>query len=104
MYVHGDNLRQKENHTTKYLDADSRRYLVEIRVKYDEWKAANEALTGPISETDSESTTEIITSRVQLFNDYKDFIDQQHYAEKFTKFTLEFTFKRIRGVYVLSFL
>lgn len=83
MYVHGDNLRQKENHRTKYLDADSRRYLTEIRAKYDEWKTANEALVGPILETDSESTTEILTSRVKLFNDYKDFIDQQHYAEKF---------------------
>ena len=44
MFVHGDNLRQKENHTTKYLDDDSRRYLVEIREKYDEWRAVNEAL------------------------------------------------------------
>jgi len=83
MYVHGDNLRQKENHTTKYLDADSRQYLGEIRIKYDDWKAANEALIGPIIESNSESTTQIITSRVRLFNDYKNFIDQQHYAEKF---------------------
>ncbi len=25
MYVHGDNLKQKENHTTKYLDAESKK-------------------------------------------------------------------------------
>ena len=83
MYVHGDNLRQKENHNTKYLDADSRQYLAEIRIKYDEWKVANETLTGPVLESDPESTKEILASRVKLFNDYKDFIDQQHYAEKF---------------------
>lgn len=38
MYVHGDNLRQKENHKTKYLDADSRQYLVEIRDQYNGWR------------------------------------------------------------------
>jgi hypothetical protein len=82
MYVHGDNLTQKENHKTKYLDADSRRYLVEIREKYDEWRKCNEELNGPFIEK-SEDDSEILEERVKLFNDYKDIIDQQHYAENF---------------------
>ena len=82
MYVHGDNLTQKENHKTKYLDADSRQYLVEIREKYDEWRKSNEELKGPFVEK-SENDAEILEERVKLFNDYKDIIDQQHYAEKF---------------------
>lgn len=82
MYVHGNNLEQKESHQTKYRDNDSRTYLAEIRLKYDAWKAANENLQGPtsvIAATDSA----IIASRVRLLNEYKDFLDQQHYAEKF---------------------
>ena len=82
MYVHGDNLTQKENHKTKYLDANSRQYLVEIREKYDEWRKANEELKGPFIEK-SEGDSETLEERVKLFNDYKDIIDQQHYAEKF---------------------
>jgi len=34
MLVHGDNLTQKENHKTKYLDDVSRQYLEEIREQY----------------------------------------------------------------------
>jgi hypothetical protein len=82
MYVHGDNLTQKENHRTKYTDKISKQYLAEIRVKYDEWKKANEDLKGPYIEK-SENDSEIIQERVRLFNEYKDFVDQQHYAEKF---------------------
>jgi hypothetical protein len=82
MFVHGNNLEQKENHQTKYRDANSKRYLAEIRVKYDEWKAANEALKGPISAS-AETDSTVIASRVKLLNDYKDFLDQQHYAEQF---------------------
>jgi hypothetical protein len=82
MYVHGDNLIQKENHTTKYLDADSKRYLLEIRAKYDVWKSANEQLIGPLA-VSSENDNSILNERVKLFNEYKDFLDQQHYAEKF---------------------
>ena len=82
MYVHGDNLVQKENHTTKYTDGTSKQYLAEIRVKYDEWKLSNESLKGPYSEN-TENDSEIIVERVRLFNEYKDFIDQQHYAENF---------------------
>jgi hypothetical protein len=39
-------------------------------------------LKGPFS-TPSKSDVEIINKRVQLFSDYKEFIDQQKYAEKF---------------------
>ena len=81
IYVHGNNLEQKENHRTKYRDDKSRKYLDEIRVKYDEWKKANLDLKGPYSEV-SDDDSNIINKRVSLFNEYKDFIDQQHYAEK----------------------
>ena len=82
MYVHGDNLRQKENHKTKYLDADSRQYLVEIRDQYNGWRKSNEELKGPFIEK-AEGDLSILEERVKLFNEYKDVIDQQHYAEKF---------------------
>lgn len=82
MYVHGDNLTQKENHKKKYRDADSIKYLQEIRKEYDKWKKANEELKGP-GINPSENDLEIINERVRLFNEYKDFLDQQHYAEKF---------------------
>ncbi len=82
MYVHGDNLAQKEAHKTKYLDKESRGYLEEIRIEYDKWKKANEALIGPhIKAKKIDSKT--LSERVKLFADYKDFIDQQKYAEKF---------------------
>ncbi|CCI19318.1 hypothetical protein MICAF_4940002 [Microcystis aeruginosa PCC 9807] len=41
MLVHGSNLLQKEAHQTKYLDAESRQYLAEIREKYNAWHLAN---------------------------------------------------------------
>ena len=82
MYVHGDNLIQKENHKTKYLDKTSRKYLKEIRKEYDNWKAENEKLKGPSVEPNKQDH-KIISDRVKLFSNYKDFIDQQKYAEKF---------------------
>lgn len=82
VYVHGDNLAQKEHHPTKYRDVTSRQYLSEIRPRYDEWKAANLALQGPTRQK-NENDYEIIEERVRLFNDYKDFLDQQQYAEQF---------------------
>lgn len=82
MFVNGDNLTQKENHKTKYLDATSKQYLEEIREKYDLWKEANLALEGPFSEN-SDEDIDTINERVRLFSEYKDFLDQQHYAEKF---------------------
>jgi hypothetical protein len=82
MYVHGMNLQQKENHKTKYQDAESKKYLAEIRVEYDKWRIANEKLLGPFIKP-SDTDEAIIEQRVKLFSDYKDFIDQKHYAEKF---------------------
>jgi hypothetical protein len=80
--VHGDNLRQKETHNTKYGDAESKKYLAEIRQNYDAWNSANRSLRGP-SSVKSEKDRNILEQRVGLFTKYKDFIDQQHYAEKF---------------------
>ncbi len=82
MLVHGGNLKQKENHQTKYRDETSRSYLAEIRERYDQWHQANMALIGPTSEI-SDTDEQIILERIVLFVDYKDFLDQQHYAEKF---------------------
>lgn len=56
--------------------------MAEIRVRYDEWKAANGALAGPASAV-NESDSANIKERVRLLNEYKDFLDQRHYAEKF---------------------
>ena len=47
MYVHGDNLSQKESDDRKYNDPLSRQYLAEIRPMYDAWRRANEELAGP---------------------------------------------------------
>jgi len=82
MFIHGNNLEQKENHKTKYRDEESRRYLVEIRVRYNQWRSANEALVGPVAET-AENDSTIIVERVRLLSEYKEFLDQQHYAERF---------------------
>jgi len=82
MYIHGNNLTQKENHKTKYTDDLSKKYLAEIREKYDKWKKANEGLHGPCIEK-TNNDFGIIEKRVMLFNEYKDFVDQQRYAENF---------------------
>ncbi|WP_414548306.1 Bpu10I family restriction endonuclease [Anabaena sp. CCY 0017] len=80
--VHGSNLEQKENHRKKYRDAESKKYLQEIRVQYNIWHLANVQLVGPTSiPTDNDAET--INKRVELFSTYKDFLDQQHFAEKF---------------------
>lgn len=82
MFVHGNNLEQKEGHKTKYRDEESKRYLAEIRVRYDKWKSDNENLAGPTKEHNEEDDN-VLKKRVELLNDYKEFLDQQHYAEKF---------------------
>ncbi|MBY0478689.1 MAG: Bpu10I family restriction endonuclease [Chitinophagaceae bacterium] len=82
MLVHGDNLTQKENHTEKYIDKEAKKFLKEIRVEYSKWNKANVKLKGPFANS-SEKDMDIIQQRVQLFADYKEFIDQQKYAEKF---------------------
>lgn len=80
MFVHGNNLEQKENHTTKYRDADSKRYLAEIRIKYNQWKADNEQLKGPFSKNlKTDSTT--LEKRVELLfraPSYKEMIKMPH--------------------------
>lgn len=75
MFKHGDNIQQKLGHKTKYHDDESKKFLQEIKKRYDQWKADNLSITA-FSRSD-------ILSKVELLNDYKDFIDQQHYAEKF---------------------
>ncbi len=82
MFVHGNNLEQKEKHKNKYRDEESQRYLGQIRKRYDQWKSANEKLFGPFSKTD-ECDSETIKNRVNLLNEYKEFLDQKHYAKKF---------------------
>ena len=82
MHVHGDNLIQKETSDAKYAGAESRRFLKEIRKEYDRWRKANKALSGP-TKTPVTGDAEIITQRTKLFTGYKDFIDQQQYAEKY---------------------
>lgn len=82
MYVHGDNLTRKENHKIKYQDPDSRKYLGEIRGSYNTWKKENEKLKGPYKDF-SEEDDDILKERTKLLSDYKDFLDQKKYAEKF---------------------
>jgi hypothetical protein len=48
MKVHGNNLLQKEQHTTKYISAESKKLLAEIRQAYKGWEEANEKLIGPL--------------------------------------------------------
>lgn len=83
LFVHGNNLTQKENHKDKYKDSESKQYLSEIRAKYDQWKADNLALKGPNKKIEEETDSEILKNRVKLLNTYKDFIDIKQYAEKF---------------------
>jgi hypothetical protein len=80
--VHGSNLSQKEQHRTKYQDTLSRTYLAEIREEYDRWHDANIQLVGP-TVTLTETDRDVIARRVQLLEDYKNFLDQQRYAERF---------------------
>ena len=82
MLVYGSNLIQKENHRTKYRDKKSRQYLTEIREKYNQWHIANEQLVGPSSRK-SQEDERIVAKRVRLLEEYKDFLDQQLYAEQF---------------------
>lgn len=82
MQVHGDNLRQKETSDAKYADKQSRRFLREIRREYDLWRKANTTLKGP-TKSPATSDADVIGRRTRLFTGYKDFIDQQKYAEKF---------------------
>ncbi|WP_081054880.1 Bpu10I family restriction endonuclease [Burkholderia diffusa] len=82
MHVHGSNLAGKREHKSKYRDAESVQYLKEIQIEYDKWKDRNLALKGPGVKAKKDDRM-ILGERVRLLQEYKDFIDQQHYAEKF---------------------
>ena len=82
MLVHGNNLAQKEAHLSKYRDAEARQFLSEIRPYYNTWQQANLELSGPMA-VSTEQDQFILAQRVHLLNEYKNFLDQQKYAEKF---------------------
>jgi hypothetical protein len=82
MLIHGDNLTQKEALTKKYNDPEAKAFLAQIRIEYDKWKEANDALKGPFIKV-TPKDVKIVRERVKLFSAYKDFVDQQKYAEKF---------------------
>lgn len=82
VYVHGDNLSQKEAHDRKYRDDVSRRYLRDIRARYEGWRSANLSLYGPARQS-GKADRDIIDERTRLLNGYKDFLDQRLYAEHF---------------------
>ena len=82
MAVHKDNLESKINSSPKYKDKESQEYLKEILERYNLWIKKNKELKGPLSIA-SDDDGEKIIQRVKFLNEYKDFIDQQHYAEKF---------------------
>lgn len=102
--VHGKNISQKESSRGKYNDDESNAHLSEIRTRYDKWKSDNIALVGPTSKP-SPNDAKIIQERTRLFSDYKEFIDQQKYAEKFdsrsnlhSSVLEEFMFYRLRDL------
>ncbi len=82
MYIHGLNLSTKESHKTKYMDELSITYIKEIRARYELWKTENHELKGPLPGV-TENDSEIIKKRVTLLNDYKEFLDERRFAEKF---------------------
>jgi hypothetical protein len=82
MLVHGNNIAQKIRDQRKYNDKLANRYLKEINKRYGQWRTDNLTIKGPYS-TPNECDSAIIEQRVNLLNDYKDFIEQQQYAEKF---------------------
>jgi hypothetical protein len=82
MLTHGDNLLQKIHHKTKYRDEKSRLFLKEILAKYEKWRADNLKLKGPFAK-ESDQDKDALKERLRLFSEYKDFIDQQKYAENF---------------------
>jgi hypothetical protein len=83
MHIHGNNLTQKENNRTgKYSTKEAKKLLAEIRPVYNKWREDNEAIVGPAAKP-AKIDTDIISRRVQLLNDYKDFIEQRRFVEAF---------------------
>ena len=56
--------------------------MSEIREKYDKWFSANGELIGP-SSIPTPNDRAVVAKRVALLEEYKEFLDQQHYAEQF---------------------
>lgn len=83
MYIHGNNISQKENNPNARNDTPLHRALLaEIRPRYNAWREANEALVGPVSLV-SEEDAATLAERVRLLNDYKDFIEERRFVEAF---------------------
>jgi hypothetical protein len=82
MFVHGSNIKQKIQDKRKYNDKEAMAYLQEILQAYEQWKADNLALRGPKA-TPTKSDKQTLERRVKMFNDYKNFIEQKKFAEKF---------------------
>lgn len=80
--VHGSNLEHKENDHRKYSSEIHRKHLQDIRSQYNEWHTENMRLEGPTSK-ETENDADTIQRRVDLLSAYKDFLDQQHFAEAF---------------------
>lgn len=81
MFVHGDNIARKEKEFCK--DSKRTSHLIKIRKAYETWKRENLNLKGPIVGSTDEKVDDIISRRVKLLNDYKDFIEGKTYAEAF---------------------
>jgi hypothetical protein len=82
MFVHGDNIAQKIRDTRKYNDKTANTYLQEIHQTYERWKEDNLTLRGPYA-VPTKNDIKVLERRVKMFSTYKDFIEQQKYAEKF---------------------
>jgi len=81
MFVHGDNIARKEKEFSK--DAKRTTYLTKIRKTYEKWKSDNLSLKGPLVSSIDNEVDDIISRRVELLNDYKDFIEAKTYTEAF---------------------
>jgi hypothetical protein len=82
MFVHESNILRKEEEANKTGDAKSLTLLKEVRIEYNKWKNANMSLVGPILKS-SKNDKGIIEQRTKLFEQYKEFIEQEKYATGF---------------------
>ncbi|MFH1708715.1 MAG: Bpu10I family restriction endonuclease [Planctomycetota bacterium] len=70
-YVHGGNIETKLNNEKSKAN---RKLLKDIKKRYEQWKRLNEEITG--------ITDDAIIKRVELLNDYKNFIDSPKYKKE----------------------